>query len=118
MPWLEKATERLPLFGQTGVKSIISGHVGDFDVFAMGDVLTVTNEKSIVQKRKVAGLSKFLTDQRGQVRLTLGRTPDFSILGLWAPDGFGYALNLDDPDLSEWGYGGSTRSDTDETERR
>jgi dimethylglycine dehydrogenase len=27
MPWLEKATERLPLFGQTGVKSIISGAI-------------------------------------------------------------------------------------------
>jgi dimethylglycine dehydrogenase len=27
MPWLEKATERLPLIGQTGVKSIISGAI-------------------------------------------------------------------------------------------
>lgn len=27
MPWLEKATERLPLFGQTGIKSIISGAI-------------------------------------------------------------------------------------------
>ena len=27
MPWLEKATERLPLFGQTGLKSIISGAI-------------------------------------------------------------------------------------------
>jgi dimethylglycine dehydrogenase len=27
MPWLEKATERLPLFGKTGVKSIISGAI-------------------------------------------------------------------------------------------
>jgi len=27
MPWLEKATERLPLFGQTGVKSVISGAI-------------------------------------------------------------------------------------------
>jgi dimethylglycine dehydrogenase len=27
MPWLEKATERFPLFGQTGVKSIISGAI-------------------------------------------------------------------------------------------
>jgi dimethylglycine dehydrogenase len=27
MPWLEKATERLPLFGETGVKSIISGAI-------------------------------------------------------------------------------------------
>jgi dimethylglycine dehydrogenase len=27
MPWLEKATERLPLFGKAGVKSIISGAI-------------------------------------------------------------------------------------------
>jgi dimethylglycine dehydrogenase len=27
MPWLEKATERLPLFGRTGIKSIISGAI-------------------------------------------------------------------------------------------
>ncbi len=27
MPWLEKATERLPLFGQAGVKSVISGAI-------------------------------------------------------------------------------------------
>ena len=27
MPWLEKATERLPIFGKTGVKSIISGAI-------------------------------------------------------------------------------------------
>jgi dimethylglycine dehydrogenase len=27
MPWLEKATERLPIFGQTGIKSIISGAI-------------------------------------------------------------------------------------------
>jgi hypothetical protein len=89
------------------VTHIISGHVGDFDVFATDDVITVTNEQTIVQKRKVGGLSKFLADQQGRVRLTLGRTPDYSILGLWDAEGFGYALNLDDPDLSEWGYGGA-----------
>ena len=27
MPWLEKATERLPLFGKSGIKSIISGAI-------------------------------------------------------------------------------------------
>ena len=88
------------------MKAIISGHIGAYDIFAADDVLTVTNDQAIVQQRKVGGLGKFLAEHGGRVRLTLGRTPDFSILGLWAPDGFGYALNLDDPDLSEWGYGG------------
>jgi dimethylglycine dehydrogenase len=27
MPWLEKATERMPLFGQAGIKSVISGAI-------------------------------------------------------------------------------------------
>ncbi len=27
MPWLEKATERLPLFGKTGIKSVVSGAI-------------------------------------------------------------------------------------------
>ena len=27
LPWLEKATERLPLFAEAGVKSIISGAI-------------------------------------------------------------------------------------------
>ena len=27
MPWLERATERLPLFGQSGIKSIVSGAI-------------------------------------------------------------------------------------------
>jgi len=27
MPWLERATERMPLFGQTGIKSIVSGAI-------------------------------------------------------------------------------------------
>jgi len=27
IPWLERATERLPLFGQTGIKSIVSGAI-------------------------------------------------------------------------------------------
>ncbi len=89
------------------MKEFISGHIGEYDVFASDDALTVTNEKKIVQQRKVKGLGKFLAEHQGRLRLTLGRTEDFTILGLWDTDGFGYALNLDDPDLSEWGYGGS-----------
>ncbi len=27
MPWLERATERLPLFGETGIKSVVSGAI-------------------------------------------------------------------------------------------
>lgn len=88
------------------MKAIISGHVGDFDVFATDDTLTVINNTETVQQREVKGLSKFLAERQGRVRLTLGRTADFNIIGLWGDDGFGYALNLEAPELSEWGYGG------------
>lgn len=92
---------------------LVSGHIGDFDVFVFQDVITVINDQRIVLKRKVHGLSRFLSRHRGKVRLTLGRTEDFAILGLYGPEGFGYAVNLDDPALSEWGYGwGRTRSDS------
>ncbi len=88
------------------MKALISGHIGDFDVFAFEDVITVIDEKKIVQKRKVKGLNKFLSEQQGRVRLTLGQTEDFNIIGLWDKEGFGYALNLEAPELSEWGFGG------------
>jgi len=74
-------------------------------VFVCQDVITVIDATRIVLKHPVPGLSRFLAQQQGQVRLTLGRTADFTILGLYGPDGFGYAVNLDDPALSEWGYG-------------
>jgi len=94
-------------------------HLGprrEYDVFASDDALIVTNEKRIVQQRKVDGLGKFLLSTRSAASHPR-KTPDFAILGLWDADGFGYVLNLDDPELSEWGYGGVTRSDTNETER-
>ena len=78
---------------------VISGHIGDFDVFVFQDVITVSDGKRIVLKHQVKGLSRFLAEHQGRVRITLGRTEDFMILGLYGPDGFGYALNLDDPVL-------------------
>ena len=85
---------------------LVSGHIGGLDVFVAKDVITVIDGKGIVLKHRVPGLSQFLAEQQGRVRLTLGRTEDFTILGLWGPDGFGYGLNLDASDLSEWGYRG------------
>lgn len=84
---------------------LISGHIGGLDVFVSQDVITVINDEGLVLKHRVPNLSQFLTEHQGQVRLTLGRTEDFTILGLYGPDGFGYAVNLEDPALSEWGYG-------------
>lgn len=96
---------------------LISGHIGGLDVFVSQDVITVINDECIVLKHQVPGLSRFLAQHQGKVQLTLGRTEDpstglrasFMILGLWGQDGFGYAVNLDAPELSEWGYGGWER---------
>ncbi len=85
---------------------LVSGHVGGLDMFVAKDVITVIDDTHILLKHQVPGLSRFLTEHQGRVRLTLGRTEDFTILGLYGPDNFGYAINLDDPELSEWGYGG------------
>ena len=88
------------------IGEIVSGHVGGFAVFAYEDLLIVGRGRTVVQRRNVPGLKKFLTEHQARIRLTLGQTEDFTILGLWGPDGYGYALNLEAPELSEWGYGG------------
>jgi hypothetical protein len=88
------------------VNALVSGHVGGFDLFTLNDTVTVMVGKRVLLKHKAPGLSDFLERNGGQVRLTLGRTDDFTIFGLWDAEGYGYALNLEDPILSEWGHGG------------
>lgn len=55
--------------------------------------------------RCVDGLARYLDERREHLRLGWGQLPDFEVIYLYdARDGFGYALNLDAPELSEWGY--------------
>jgi hypothetical protein len=38
------------------------------------------------------------------IKLRWIKTADFEIIQIYGNDMFGYAVNLTDPDLSEWGY--------------
>lgn len=54
---------------------------------------------------RVDGLGKFIQDHGDHLRLGWGRLPDFEVLYLYdRRDSFGCAINVDDPELSEWGY--------------
>jgi len=98
----------------------LSGHIRNYDVFVSGDTVTVTNQKSweedelgevrstdegLVAKERVDGLADFVEDAE-EFKIGWASTPDFEIIYLYdkADDYFGYAVNLKDPMMSEWGY--------------
>jgi hypothetical protein len=83
----------------------VSGHIKNLDIFVAKDTVTVINETTVVTKERVPGLSRFISQAAG---LTLGfaKFADFAVIYLYdkADDCFGYAVNLADPTLNEWGY--------------
>ncbi len=83
----------------------ISGHVKDYDVVIAGDVVTVIDAKRIITKQKIEGLGSFITKTK-DFKLGWAAFPDFEVIYLYdkGDENFGYALNIDDPILSEWGY--------------
>jgi len=80
-----------------------SGHIGDFDLFIAESGIIVMGGGKVLLRHRV-NLSQFLAKNPKGLRLGLGWTEDFTIFQLKDPEGFGYALNLEAPDLSEWGY--------------
>lgn len=87
-----------------GPMSILqSGHVGGFDLFITERGIIVMHGRRVLLRHRV-DLIDFLTKNSGGLRLGLGWTEDFTIFQLKDCEGFGYALNLEAPDLSEWGY--------------
>ena len=80
-----------------------SGHIGDFDLFITKRGIMVLGGEKILLRHQV-DLSDFLAKNPKGLRLGLGWTDDFTIFHLKDHEGFGYALNLEAPDLSEWGY--------------
>ena len=82
-----------------------SGHINDYDVFISGDVVMVINEQRIVTKQKVTGLAAFIAKAK-DFRLGWANLPDFEVIYLYDKGDryFGYAVNLQDAHLSEWGY--------------
>lgn len=89
------------------IRTQIVGTVGPYEVVVVGNRVSVALCERIVIVHEVRNLDKFLRRYSGKIRITHARLDEqFDIIGLWAPDGFGYALNLQAPELSEWGYSG------------
>ncbi len=83
---------------------IISGHIRDYDVFIANDVVTVINEKVIVTKQRVVGISRFV-ERAKDFRLGWAMLPDDEVIYLYdkGEENYGYAVNLHYPSCSEWG---------------
>lgn len=85
----------------------ISGHVGRYDVFIANDLAIIVEdvEDGRHVRREIEGLGEFVQEAEA-FRLGWGEFPDFEVVYLYdrADDGFGYAVNLDSPRLSEWGF--------------
>lgn len=90
---------------RTGKVEAISGRIGGFTVRVVGSEITVEAGGRQLTQERVPGLQEFLTRAK-DLRLGLGQTEDFNIIYLYdaKDDNFGYAVNVEDPDLSEWGY--------------
>lgn len=89
------------------IRTQIVGTVGPYEVVVVGDRVSVAHCERVIMVHDVRNLSKFLKRYPGKIRITHAKFDEqFDIIGLWAPDGFGYALNLQAPELSEWGYSG------------
>jgi hypothetical protein len=83
-----------------------SGHIGGYDVFLRGDTVTVLDDEGIVTKQTVAGLGAFI-DRAKALRTGWGQFPDgMEVIYLYdrGDDHFGYAINLQHEEFSEWGY--------------
>jgi hypothetical protein len=83
-----------------------SGHIHGYDLFLHGDTVTVLDDEGIVTKQTVPGLGAFVQRAK-EFRLGWGQFPDgMAVLYLYdrGDDNFGYAVNLQREDFSEWGY--------------
>src|SRR5215211_7132795 len=82
------------------------GHIAGYDVFLAGDTVTVLGDEGVVTRRTVPGLGAFV-ERAKDLRTGWGRFPDgMEVLYLYdrGDDHFGYAVNLQAEDCSEWGY--------------
>ena len=81
------------------------GTVAGYDVLTVGDAVLVGRDGERPVTRTVAGLGQFLAGAR-DLRPGWAALPDFEVVYLWdaGDGGFGYGLNIDAPDLSEFGY--------------
>lgn len=81
------------------------GAINGYEVLIVGDVVTVSSDDEPMQQQTVKGLSRFVT-RAGDLRLGWAQLSDFEVIYIYdrSDEAFGYAVNVDAPDLSEWGY--------------
>ncbi len=81
------------------------GYVKDYTVVMLGDTVAVLRGEEEVAREEVTGLGRFIANA-GALRVGWAELPDFEVVYLYdrADDAFGYAVNLADSGLSEWGY--------------
>jgi hypothetical protein len=82
------------------------GRINGYDVLVLGDVVVIARDGTERTRRRVDGLSWFVANAR-TLKLGWGQFPDDAeVIYLYdqGDDSFGYAVNLDWPDGSEWGY--------------
>lgn len=85
---------------------LYSGYIRGYDVLMADDTVTVITAAGTVTQQRAAGLGAFVAKAKA-LRLGWGRFPDgMEVIYLYgrADDNFGYAVNLDAPQCSEWGY--------------
>ncbi len=83
-----------------------SAHIAGYDVFLSGDTVAVLNDEGVVTRRTVAGLGAFVANAK-DLRTGWGQFPDgMEVIYLYdrGDDNFGYAVNLQCAEFSEWGY--------------
>lgn len=88
------------------LNKMIIGGVHNYDIVLAGDVIHVAGKYGgFYTGQKVPGLEKF-TNRAKDLRLGWGKLPDYEVIYIYdkEDDNFGYALNITDRQLSEWGY--------------
>lgn len=75
-------------------------------VFVDAELIRISSQQNGTEPdRHVEGLRKFI-DTVKDLRMGWGSTDDFDIIFVYdkGDDGWGYAVNIQCPEFSEWGY--------------
>jgi len=93
--------------GRPALPPVRIGQVEEYEVFVEGDDIVVKRGPDVVSRGhdNLGQLGAFVTKWTGRLRLALWKTEDFEIVHVQNPRRYGYAHNLNQPELSEWGEG-------------
>ena len=87
-------------------ETIFAVEAGPYGVMVTEKGYVVFKDGQAVTCKKVPGLSTRLAKLGSPLKLGRARTEDFDIIYIYQPadNNFGYAINLQCPEFSEWGY--------------